>query len=76
LADPFADVWEAQIVPLLKATPKLMAVTLLRKLQDDFGARSVACGAREVHSVGSLSPFGWAIGSMEEWRCSMKSRRA
>jgi hypothetical protein len=42
----------------------------------DFGARSVVCGAREVHAVGSISSSGWAIGSMEEWRCSMKSRRA
>ena len=33
--DPFADVWDAEIVPLLQGAPKLMAVTLLRKLQDD-----------------------------------------
>ena len=33
--DPFADVWDAQIVPLLQGAPKLMAITLLRKLQDD-----------------------------------------
>ena len=37
--DPFADVWEAEIVPLLKSAPKLMAVTLLRKLQDDHPDR-------------------------------------
>jgi len=37
--DPFADVWEAEIVPLLKNAPKLMAVTLLRKLQDDHPER-------------------------------------
>ena len=33
--DPFADVWDSEVVPLLKGAPKLMAVTLLRKLQDD-----------------------------------------
>jgi hypothetical protein len=33
--DPFAGVWEAEVVPLLKGAPKLMAITLLRKLQDD-----------------------------------------
>lgn len=37
--DPFADVWDAEIVPLLKNAPKLMAVTLLRKLQDDHPER-------------------------------------
>jgi len=37
--DPFIDVWDAQIVPLLKSAPKLMAVTLLRKLQDDHPER-------------------------------------
>ena len=37
--DPFADVWETQVVPLLKNAPKLMAVTLLRKLQDDHPGR-------------------------------------
>jgi hypothetical protein len=39
-ADPFADVWDTQVVPLLKSTPKLMAITLLRKLQDDHPGRS------------------------------------
>jgi hypothetical protein len=38
-ADPFADVWDAEVVPLLKGAPKLMAVTLLRKLQDDHPER-------------------------------------
>ena len=33
--DPFAAVWDAEIVPLLKGAPNLMAITLLRKLQDD-----------------------------------------
>ncbi len=33
--DPFAQVWDNEVVPLLKSTPKLMAITLLRKLQDD-----------------------------------------
>jgi len=38
-ADPFVDVWDTQIVPLLKNAPKLMAITLLRKLQDDHPER-------------------------------------
>jgi hypothetical protein len=38
-ADPFVDVWDAEIVPLLKGAPKLMAVTLLRKLQGDHPDR-------------------------------------
>jgi hypothetical protein len=38
-ADPFVDVWDAEIVPLLRGAPKLMAVTLLRKLQDDHPGR-------------------------------------
>jgi hypothetical protein len=33
--DPFVDVWQSEVVPLLRKTPQLMAVTLLRKLQDD-----------------------------------------
>ncbi|MGJ7512729.1 IS21 family transposase, partial [Variovorax sp. GT1P44] len=38
-ADPFGEVWDTEVVPLLKAAPKLMAVTLLRKLQDDHPER-------------------------------------
>ena len=34
--DPFAQVWDTEVVPLLKSAPKLMAITLLRKLQDDY----------------------------------------
>jgi hypothetical protein len=37
--DPFADVWESEIVPLLRSSPKLKAVTLLRKLQEDHPER-------------------------------------
>lgn len=33
-ADPFKDVWDSEVVPLLTSAPKLMAITLLRKLQD------------------------------------------
>ena len=33
--DPFAQVWDSEVVPLLQRAPKLMAITLLRKLQDD-----------------------------------------
>lgn len=38
-ADPFSGVWETDVVPLLKSAPKLMAITLLRKLQDDHPER-------------------------------------
>ena len=34
-ADPFVDVWDVELVPLLKSAPKLKAITLLRKLQAD-----------------------------------------
>ena len=37
--DPFAGVWDAEVVPLLKRAPNLMAITLLRKLQDDHPER-------------------------------------
>ena len=37
--DPFVEVWDTEIVPLLKSAPKLMAITLLRKLQDDHPDR-------------------------------------
>src|ERR1700692_2936390 len=38
--DPFADVWESEVVPLLRSLPKLKAVTLLRQLQADPPERS------------------------------------
>lgn len=34
-ANPFAAVWESEVVPLLKSAPKLMAITVLRKLQEE-----------------------------------------
>ena len=34
-SDPFASVWESEIVPLLKSTPRLMAITILRRLQEE-----------------------------------------
>ena len=37
--DPFAEVWDSEVVPLLQRAPKLMAVTLLRKLQDEHPDR-------------------------------------
>jgi len=33
--DPFLAVWESEIVPLLKNTPKLTPITLFEKLQKD-----------------------------------------
>jgi transposase InsO family protein len=32
--DPFADVWDSELVPLLQHSPKLKAITLLTKLQE------------------------------------------
>ena len=37
--DPFAQVWDTEVLPLLKGAPQLMAITLLRKLQDDHPER-------------------------------------
>jgi hypothetical protein len=37
--DPFAGVWDTEVVPLLQRAPTLMAITLLRKLQDDHPDR-------------------------------------
>lgn len=34
-SDPFAAVWDSEIVPLLQSAPRLMAITLLRKLQEE-----------------------------------------
>jgi len=34
-ADPFAEVWESEIVPLLKKTPQLTPITLFEKLQEE-----------------------------------------
>jgi hypothetical protein len=33
-ADPFAEVWESEVVPLLRHAPRLKAITLLSKLQE------------------------------------------
>jgi transposase InsO family protein len=33
--DPFADVWECEVVPLLKKNPKVTPITLFEKLQKD-----------------------------------------
>lgn len=33
--DPFADVWDTEVVPMLTGEPRLQAITILRKLQDD-----------------------------------------
>jgi hypothetical protein len=38
-ADPFIDVWDSIVVPLLRQAPQLMGVTLLRKLQEDHPDR-------------------------------------
>jgi hypothetical protein len=37
-ANPFAAVWDAEVVPLLKSAPQLMAITILRKLQEEHSA--------------------------------------
>lgn len=33
--DPLTDVWDTEVVPMLKSEPRLQAITILRKLQDD-----------------------------------------
>ena len=33
--DPFAEVWDTEVVPLLNSAPRLQAITILRKLQDE-----------------------------------------
>ena len=37
--DPFAEVWASEVVPLLQNAPRLMAITLLRKLQEEHPGR-------------------------------------
>jgi hypothetical protein len=37
--DPFAEVWGSEIEPLLQSAPRLMAITLLRKLQEEHPGR-------------------------------------
>jgi hypothetical protein len=37
--DPFVDVWDSEVVPLLRNAPNLMGITILRKLQDDHPDR-------------------------------------
>src|ERR1700730_5924968 len=37
--DPFVDVWDSEVVPLLRNAPHLMGITVLRKLQDDHPDR-------------------------------------
>jgi hypothetical protein len=38
--DPFALVWESELVPLLKSSPKLQALTLLEELQRRYPGKS------------------------------------
>jgi hypothetical protein len=37
--DPFADVWDTEVVPMLTNAPQLQAITILRKLQDDHAGQ-------------------------------------
>lgn len=37
--DPFVDVWDSEVVPLLRNAPHLMGITVRRKLQDDHPDR-------------------------------------
>ena len=37
--EPFVDIWDAELVRLLRSAPKLKAITLLRKLQADHPCR-------------------------------------
>nr|SPD49210.1 protein of unknown function [Cupriavidus taiwanensis] len=33
--DPFVEVWDTKVVPMPASEPRLQAITILRKLQDD-----------------------------------------
>jgi len=37
--DPFFEVWEQELVPLLEKRPSLMAITLLEYLQEKYGSK-------------------------------------
>ena len=37
LFNPFDEVWETELVPLLKSTPDLSPITLLEYLQEKYG---------------------------------------
>jgi hypothetical protein len=64
--DPFAAVWDSEMVPLLKGAPNLMAITLLRKLQADHPERlrRLACCARCSATYGSGAPWRAGQGSV------------
>lgn len=42
--DPFAEVWESEVVPLLRHAPRLKAITLLCKLQEAHPGRPILTG--------------------------------
>ena len=48
--EPFADVWESEVVPLLRAAPKLKAIILLDAypLWDSYGLSKTNLGAGNI----------------------------
>lgn len=46
--DPFAEVWESIIVPLLKETPHFSAITLLEYLQEHYSGQYPDCLLRTL----------------------------
>ena len=78
-ADPFAGVWDAEVVPLLKGAPKLMAVTLLRKLQDEHPERfpdGVSDGANPLVFDGEVAIRASGRGSFERAQSTISGVRA
>jgi hypothetical protein len=71
--DPFAAVWDSEIVPLLKGAPNLMAITLLRKLQDDHPEdypdgvlRTLQRHVRQWRALEGPQNALWALGGVPE----------
>jgi len=88
--NPFEDVWEAEIVPLLRAMPSLQAITILRELQRrhpgvsgrpaaDLAASYPAVErALRARSRRHLSPgaSAWCAGLVGFYRCQRAWRDA
>lgn len=47
-ADPLGEVWETEVVPMLRAAPALMAITLLEELQQRYPERFDAAVLRTL----------------------------
>jgi hypothetical protein len=61
--DPLARYWDAEIVPMLEATPGLRPITVLQEMQRRHPAFSTTCAAR------------WSGGSVSGRRCTARNGR-